>query len=301
MAHERVGVVVPTRNRPEHLRRCLEALAQTREHLPFRAWVCDSSAADQRPEIQRICARHPWVELRFHEGSNVSAARNLCARVAEAELLVSVDDDVVVEPQAVTALVDAYDRGSGARVVAGAVVWGPAEEALAPMIIRRIGYGRAVRSGESAAFLNSSLFLYPRAYALQWPWNERMRRASDVLMGAIWGHAGVAIGWAPEARAHHEERDAITLEQHDDYVYALLAHMLVAAKRPVRLAMLETGGLAAGVKGYARSPQTLAAYLRAWTRGHAAFMRDYRRLRELAARPVPPVSSHAGEPRPAIA
>jgi glycosyltransferase involved in cell wall biosynthesis len=290
-ARARIGVVVPTRNRPGALERCLAALASARNRHQFTAWVCDSSRDELRPDVEQICAEHPWVELRYHAGRSVSAARNFCVQVADAELLVSVDDDVVVEPHTVDALVDAYDRGTGPRVVMGGVLWGTEDRPLAPLQIRRIGYGRPARPGEPPAFLNSSLFLYPRAYGLQWPWNERMRRGSDVFMGAVWRRAGVSIVWAPDARARHEDREPVNLEQHDDYVYAVLTHLLVAAKRPYRLVMLETAGVAAGLKAYARTPQTVAAYLRAWIRGHVAFVRDYRRVHELAVRPVPHISS----------
>jgi glycosyltransferase involved in cell wall biosynthesis len=280
--------VIPTRDRSEALDRCLEALAAAHERMPFTAWVCDSSGAERRPEVERVCARHPWVRLVLHEGTTISAARNRCVRAADAELLVSVDDDVEVEPQAIQALVDAYDAGSGPRVVAGAVIWGEGNPPTGPMVIRPIGYGRRARDGEQADFVNSSLFLYPRAYGLRWPWNERMRRSSDVLMGAIWRSRGVAMLWAPEARAWHEAKhDMLRAASHDDYVYALLAHALIARRRPERLALLETVAVVAGAKGYARSWRTLAEYLRAWARGHRAFARDYGFLRELAARPLP--------------
>jgi glycosyltransferase involved in cell wall biosynthesis len=289
---ERVGVVIPTRDRPAELRRCLQALAAARAQQPFTAWVCDSSAADVRPEVERVCAVHDWVELRFHDGRSIPVARNFSARVAEAELLVSVDDDVIVAPQAVRALVETYDRGSGAHVVAGAVVWGDDTQPLPPLVLRSIGYGRPARAGERPEFLNSSLFLYPRAYGLRWPWNERMRRGSDVLMGAIWRRAGVAIDYAPDARAVHADREQVHLAHHDDYVYAVLAHMLVAGPHPVRLGLLETAGVAAGLKAYGRSRRTLLAYLRAWVRGHVAFAQDFRRLRALGARSVPPIAGH---------
>jgi glycosyltransferase involved in cell wall biosynthesis len=254
--------------------------------MPFVAWVCDSSDGDQRSEVSNICATYPWAQLRFHGGRNIAAARNFCVNVAEEELLVSIDDDVQITPSAIRALVDVYDRRTGPSVVAGTVVWG--ETPILPMVLRPIGYGRPVRDGEQAEFINSSLFLYPRAYGRQWPWNEKMQRGSDVLMGAIWRRAGVSMLWAPDARALHEEdRNVLTAGRHDDYVYALLAHALIPAKRLDRLALIETVTLAAGLKGYAKDRSTFAEYLRAWLRGHRAFIRDYRFLQELAARPIP--------------
>ena len=287
---DRIVVVIPTRGRPSELERCLGALAVARERHPFAAFVCDSSPDELRPEVERISAKYPWVKLRFHAGTSISQARNFCARVADADLLVSVDDDVIVEPEAIEAMVNAYDNGSGPRVVGGAVIWGAHGAApLPPLALSRIGYGRPPRAGEQPDFINSSLLLYPRAYALRWPWSERVKRSSDVLMGVPWVKAGVQLLWAPDALAHHEERDVLSPEQHADYTYAVLAHLVIARPRPLRLALLETLGLAAGVKGYGRGPGGLRAFLRAWLRGHRAFLRDYRSLRELASRAAPPV------------
>jgi glycosyltransferase involved in cell wall biosynthesis len=294
--YARVGVVIPTRDRPGPLKRCLENLQVAHDVMPFTAWVCDSSGPERRPLVQQICARYPWVALRFHEGRTISAARNFCVEVADAELLVSIDDDVEVEANAVRALVDTYDRGAGPRIVAGAILWGDAAHPSGPLVIRPIGYGRPAMEGERPHFINSSLFLYPRAFGRQWPWNERMGRGSDVLMGAVWRRAGVAMMWSPEARATHEDRDMLTAELHDDYVYALLAHALIAERRVDRLALLETVTLAAGLKGYARSRRTLGEYLRAWLRGHRAFVRDYRFLQDLASRPVPSTYAYGAFP-----
>jgi glycosyltransferase involved in cell wall biosynthesis len=279
---QRVAVVIPTRDRPQPLARCLDALAAAHAVEPFTAWVCDSSDPARRPEIEAACERYPWVQLRFHDGRNIAAARNFCVQVAEAELLVSVDDDVLVEADTVREMVRTYDAGDGPRVVAGAITWGDTPEPTGPMVIRWMGYGRTARDGETPHFVNSSLFLYPREFGLRWPWNERQRRGSDVLMGAIWRRASVSMLWSAGARATHESRDMLTAAQHDDYVYALLAHALIAARRPDRLALLETVTLAAGLKGYAKDRATLREFLSAWGRGHRAFARDYRYLGDLA-------------------
>jgi glycosyltransferase involved in cell wall biosynthesis len=53
---ENVSVVIPTRNRPEKLRRCLAALADARELTPFEAHVCDSSDVTAvREAVRKVC------------------------------------------------------------------------------------------------------------------------------------------------------------------------------------------------------------------------------------------------------
>lgn len=284
----RVGVVVPTRNRPDALRRCLSALGRCREELPFPAWVCDSSEPALRGSVREVCAEHDWVELRFHDATTISAARNLCAQTAQADLLVSVDDDVEVEPQAVEALLDIYEAGEGPRVVGGAVCFSEPGYRTAPMRLRRIGYGRLAARNEQAEFLNSALFLYPRAYGLTWPWNERVRRGSDLLMGAIWRAAGVELLWAKEARADHPPRDEmVTAADHGDHLYAILAHALVASRDPRRALLFELLGFAAGLKAFAKDRSALAEFVVSWWYGNLAFARDRKALVELARRPAP--------------
>src|SRR5215211_76796 len=167
-----LSVTVPTRNRPEKLERCLRALAKARELLPFEVYVGDSSDTSVvRDMVQAVCEKFEFVHLRHHTGKNSSAARNFCAQMATTELLVSVDDDVYVEPEAILRLYKAYQRGKGWRVVAGSVAWG--EVWSEPVVTRWTGWGQAARPEESPNFLISALLLYPRALALTIPWNER--------------------------------------------------------------------------------------------------------------------------------
>ena len=64
---ENVSVVIPTRNRPEKLRRCLTALADARELTPFEAHVCDSSdAASVREAVRKVCEEFEFVRYHRH-------------------------------------------------------------------------------------------------------------------------------------------------------------------------------------------------------------------------------------------
>jgi glycosyltransferase involved in cell wall biosynthesis len=279
-------VTVPTRNRPTQLRRCLEALARARASLDFTVCVCDSSAGPGRREaVMAVCEDYSFVELHFHDGSTRAAARNVCTEVAGSELIVTVDDDVYVEPDAIELLLAAYRQGSGPRVVAGSLKIG--ERWTGPRAMRQIGYGRPVRPGEKPSFVLTGLLLYPRELALMWPWSERMPDKEDVFMSVLWRRHGVDLMYEPMARATHEGVPANSLSGQDSHIYVRLFDTVVAAPAPRRAIAHELLGFAAGMKLYGRTPRGAVDFLRAWGRGHRAFIRDYRELRALCAAPAP--------------
>jgi glycosyltransferase involved in cell wall biosynthesis len=290
-ATAQVAVVIPTRSRPDRLARCLTALEAARERSAFRVYVCDSSPAPSEVEaVAAVVERYPWAELHLHDGANVAAARNACARAAAEPLLVSVDDDIEVEPPAIERLVARYHSVTGRRVVSGSVSWdGVWTE---PMVMRPIGYSRLPRPGEEPSFVQGAFFLYPRAFALAWPWNERIRAKDDIFMGAVWRAKGVRMLFEPEARALHPELplafhpDRIgerALDQ-DSHIYALLFDALIANPNGARALTYETLGFLASAKLYFRRPSWAVRFLRNWVGGHRALLADRRYLRALLAR-----------------
>jgi hypothetical protein len=222
--------------------------------------------------------------------------------VATGELIVSVDDDVYVEPEAISALCAAYERDQKRgvwRVVAGSVRWG--SDWSAPIVMRPIGYGRKARPGESPSFLVGALFLYPRALALRLPWNERIITPDDRIcsddrfMGAVWRAKGVEMAFSPDARAvHDDEHNRYGVKTQAAHIYVNLFDALIANRQLGRAACYELLGFAAGAKAYLREPGSAAAYLAAWYRGHRALIRDWRHLNELRKRELPdPELEHA--------
>ncbi len=202
-AEARVGVVIPTRNRPDRLARCLARLAVAREEAEFDVVVCDSSGPDAKSAVASICEEYPFVRLINHERVGAAAARNVGTGATEAELLVVIDDDVYVAPHAIKALLDAYDReGGGRTVVAGEVRW--SHWTSAPMRMRRIGFGRDAGPGEEPEFLVSALLLVPRVVAIELPWNERLWPYDDRYATMLWRASGSRLRFAADAKAEHD-------------------------------------------------------------------------------------------------
>ena len=286
--------MIPTRSRPELLRRCLDSLAPSQGRLSFTAYVCDSSPADEEREaVREVCEAFPWAQLCPHDGSNVAGARNTGARAAREELLVDVDDDLILEPEAVDRLLERYREGEGRRVVAGSVsingTWST------PIKKRRIGYGRPALEGEDPDFAIGALFLYPRSFALAWPWNERIDTADDIFMGALWRSHGVQILFAPDARAAHPDmplsfdpnRLAETVEHQSWHIYTLLFDALIANPSLGRALAYEVLGFLASAKVYLRRPGLAIPFLRSWLRGHRRLLADRRYLQGLVREELP--------------
>ena len=283
-----VAVAIPTRSRPEKLRRCLESLIATRERLRFPVYVCDSSPEEaDRAAVRAACEDYEWVHLTTHGGDNIAAARNACAQVTQEDLLISIDDDLELEPQALDRLVGRYLEGSGPRVVSGSVSWGGAWSE--PMKMRPIGYSRVPRDGEEPDFVLGALFLYPRSLALAYPWNERCARRVDIFMGAVWRRHGVRMLFAPQARALHADLPANFDPARVDeavrnerwHVYVLLFDALIANPSLFNAACYEILGFMASGKQYLRRPRWAIGFVWSWMAGHIRLLADWRYLRAL--------------------
>lgn len=282
------AVVIPTRSRPERLARCLDSIAAARGSQDFPVYVCDSSPTDElRSAVRAVCERYPWARFSTHDGRNASAARNACARAAFEPLLISVDDDLEIERGALEHLSRRYAEEEGNRVVSGSVFsdgqWSR------PVKERSIGYGRPAREGEDPDFITAAFFLYPRSFALAWPWNERIDREEDIFMGAVWRSHGVRMCFAEEARAVHEELPLssdpgrlVEMAKHQrSHIYCLLFDALLANPNARRALAYETLGFAAGAKLYLRRPKLALTFLGGWFMGHVQLVRDLPFLRRL--------------------
>jgi GT2 family glycosyltransferase len=123
-----ITVVVPTKDRPEALGRCLSALA-AQSLAPAEVVVVDDRSADARA-VARMAATagRGRVRLVAGQGRGPAAARNLGARTASAPVVAFTDDDCRPDPGWLAAVAAALE--GGADVVAGPTVVGePASSA----------------------------------------------------------------------------------------------------------------------------------------------------------------------------
>jgi glycosyltransferase involved in cell wall biosynthesis len=106
-------VVVPTRDRPRALARCLAALEAQRNARPFEVLVVDDGSADA-PAVEAAVAGAPRARLARLEGAGPAAARNRGAREARGPVVAFTDDDCEPAGHWLSRLAAALDAGADA-------------------------------------------------------------------------------------------------------------------------------------------------------------------------------------------
>jgi glycosyltransferase involved in cell wall biosynthesis len=114
-----VSVVVPTRGRAAYLEVTLDSLLGLRTEAAYEIVVVDDGAPDA---TAAVVAARPAVRYVAHgEGRGLNAARNTGLQESQAELIAFVDDDVLVPPGWLDALISGSRRHSGAEAFGGPI------------------------------------------------------------------------------------------------------------------------------------------------------------------------------------
>lgn len=277
-----LSVVIPTRNRPDRLTKCLEALAAARQNIDFECCVCDSTQdIGLRAEVKAAVGRYSFARYFYHTGKNAAAARNFCAKSASGDLLVTVDDDVYVEPDSIRRLYEYYaaleDKNA---IVSGSVKFG--DFFSTPVVIRVIGYGRPANENEVFDFVVSAFLLYPRFVVESYPWNDKIKSSEDRHIGSVWRRVGVKMHFLGSAKAIHDVHlNSYDVAHQRWHIYANLFDAIFVRKSVYWLFCFEFLGFAAGAKKYFHPGGGALAYVKAWYLGHKDFIRDIKYLQNL--------------------
>jgi glycosyltransferase involved in cell wall biosynthesis len=114
----RVTVVVPTRGRAAYLEVTLDSLCRQRARTAHELLVVDDGATDATPYVvERFGVRL----IRHGERRSLNAARNTGLRAAGADLIAFVDDDVLVPPGWLDAVVEGAARHPDADAFGGPI------------------------------------------------------------------------------------------------------------------------------------------------------------------------------------
>jgi len=117
-----VSIVLPTRNRPNDLERCLASLTRQQTRRPVEIIVVDNDP--DSGETPPVVARFPHVRLIREWRKGLSYARNAGILASTGNIIVATDDDVTTPPHWIERLVAPF-RDSTVAIVTGNVL--PAE------------------------------------------------------------------------------------------------------------------------------------------------------------------------------
>ena len=113
-----INVIIPTYNRKETLGKTLNSLKyQTMPFEQFEVIIVDDGSTEPSDEV--IQETYPF-HLRYirQENQGDAAARNLGAQISQAEILIFIDDDILVEPDYLDWMYQAL-RDKEKRIVMG--------------------------------------------------------------------------------------------------------------------------------------------------------------------------------------
>jgi glycosyltransferase involved in cell wall biosynthesis len=204
VSRPRASVVVPTRDRPDRLARCLLALdAQTEP--PAEVVVVDDGSRDPAAVLAAVGDRHRVRVVRA-AGDGPARARNLGAAEAAGDVVCFTDDDCRPGPGWIAALVDAV--AGGAEAVAGPTRNGRPDDAFATAS-QLITNHLAERSRRSAAPFAPTSNLAVRAErfaALRFDESFPLAAGEDREWCDRLAAAGHHLVWAADAWVeHHQE------------------------------------------------------------------------------------------------
>lgn len=97
--HPTLSLCICTRNRPDDLSRCLEAIAAG-ETLPHQVIVSDDS--DPNRTAESLAQKYPFVHYQHGPHIGLGANRNACIASATGTHLAFIDDDVLIPPDFVS-------------------------------------------------------------------------------------------------------------------------------------------------------------------------------------------------------
>jgi GT2 family glycosyltransferase len=90
----RVSIIIPTKDAPEQIGRCLDSLYQKTTYRNFEVIVVDNNTTD--PQALRAMADHSVKIVRYEHEFNFSAANNLGAKESEGDYLILLNNDTEV-------------------------------------------------------------------------------------------------------------------------------------------------------------------------------------------------------------
>ena len=211
-----LSVVIPTRDRWEMLARCLKALDAACERVDgaVEVLIADDGSAEtvELGQGSNIAVR----VLRRESAGGSGAARNLALTAASGPLVLFIDDDIEVELDLVERHIRHHQlHPARSEALVGIVTWTRARPVSAHM--RWLERGGPLfafdtiadpRNVDPAHFCTANVSVKRSLLGeVEGPFDERLRRFTDVELGVRLAGAGMRLQYDPLAVAWHLRHD----------------------------------------------------------------------------------------------
>jgi GT2 family glycosyltransferase len=277
----RVTVAVCTRDRPDTLARCLDALQRV-EHPDFHVLVVDNAPMGDGACVVSAAA---GVEYLLVPEPGLSRARNAAACATASGIIAYLDDDAIPEPAWLLELERPFDDPAIAAVVGQVRPRGPHSGEDHVLRVERSDAGWAERTLFGGLGIGANM-AFRRSVFTSWPgFDERLGRGA-VIPGGEEHEAffallaeGYAVAYVPAAEVYHEgsvgARSAPDLTASSAFLLHVFAKYPEARRMLLAylLRSLTGGGPAAGRPRGAPVTTTLAR-IRGMCRGVLLFARS---------------------------
>ena len=231
-----VSIVIPTYNRPQQLRACLEACAQLNYPRDrFELIVVDDGSATLLDEVVAPFHDRLALTLLRQENKGPAAARNRGAAKAKGDILAFTDDDCLPAAAWLQALATRCAGMPGCAVggsTLNALPHNPFSTASQLLCTYIVSYYNAVP--ESARFFPSNNLAFPAGgFRAVGGFDEAFGAAEDRELCDRWLYHGHRIVWAKEAVVYHAHNLTLRtfLRQHFHYGQGAFHFHVLRARR----------------------------------------------------------------------
>ena len=210
----RVAIIIPSKDRIDLLRRCVESILERSTYPNFELLVVDNQSSDG--EALEYLARLPGRVIRYPYHFNYARMINLGARLADADVLLFLNNDTeVISPDWIEALLEHALRPE-VGAVGGRLYYGsgrPQHEGILVGVMgwaNNIDYGGFWARGEvvrnASAVTGACTMMRASVYRAVGGNDERLRIAyNDVDICLRVRQAGLQVVYTPYAELYHYE------------------------------------------------------------------------------------------------
>ncbi len=224
--HPACSVVIPTYNRRRRLQRVLHAVATQVVDTTFEIVVVSDGSTDETEDYLATLVLPVPLRWASQPNSGPAAARNRGVDMAEGDLIIFVDDDVVPTAGMLQAHIDAHRRVGDNAVVIGPMLdppdfdlspWTSWEQAMLRKQYRAMDRGDYPAT--SRQFYTGNASLARRHLHDVGGFNPEFRRAEDVELAYRLDDHGLGFFYENQAVGHHYAERSFDSWKSTAYVY----------------------------------------------------------------------------------